>query len=789
MDADNEVLKEAGRLYALGFAIHWLRPKSKIPVEAGWTTGPRKPWKKLSDTFCDNYNVGVRLGAPSKLHDHYLAVVDIDVKSNEPRHLTEALKAAEEILGNCAFYPMVLSGRGGGSRHYYCLTEKPVRAFKAATSREKVKVHMPSVPRVSKAEERILTHDEVIRGIRIRPAWEVAVMGDGQQVVLPPSIHPDTGEGYRWGGKDATLSQIPLLKVEGMKTANAPSQGEVGVAVPGAAEGEKEAKLDGFKIAESVDISWIDISEEVRAAITDGTGVTDRSGYLLKASAALFSAGLSRNEVLTVLTDPTTFLGVTGYEHAKTNSRARAAAWVYRFTVNRVESERSVDGIFAGDIPKPRKLSPLEVAAVAEDFDSQRNWEQDIQRTQQGKPQKLVQNIHLIFSNAVAKDTVRRDEFAYRDSYSCDTPWGGKTGQVVSDDDIDEAQLWLGRNYGFEPGSNLIESALVVIARQNAYDPVKKFLDDLPDWDGTERLNGWLKKNFSAEGDAEYLSQVFRKWMVAMVMRGYLPGAKFDWMPIFEGTQGVGKSSFGRLLVGDAYFLDWLPNLNDKDAALSLQGMWGVEMGELSQFRGNALENIKAFITRTVDKIRPPYGKRIIESPRRCVFFGTTNRGNYLIDETGNRRFKPVEVGRLNFTALKTERLQLFAEAKMLWVEKEETESSLELTGAANLFELQVHNKKMVKDDSDAMVEVMLAFIDRVQKGEASFPLDRFRIHELFEGMGPFTKWKMDNRNQQMAGKMLRKIKAHTWPIKGYSMWKITEYCIELANSATLGGG
>jgi predicted P-loop ATPase len=65
------------------------------------------------------------------------------------------------------------------------------------------------------------------------------------------------------------------------------------------------------------------------------------------------------------------------------------------------------------------------------------------------------------------------------------------------------------------------------------------------------------------------LPQVFRKWLVASVTRTYEPGAKFDWMPILEGAQGTGKSSFGAVLFGQRYFADWLPNLADKDAALA----------------------------------------------------------------------------------------------------------------------------------------------------------------------------------------------------------------------------
>jgi predicted P-loop ATPase len=60
------------------------------------------------------------------------------------------------------------------------------------------------------------------------------------------------------------------------------------------------------------------------------------------------------------------------------------------------------------------------------------------------------------------------------------------------------------------------------------------------------------------------------------------------------------------------------------------------------------VSRVKAFISRTTDRYRPPYGNRIIESPRACVFWGTTNTNDYLKDETGGRRFWPVKTGTID---------------------------------------------------------------------------------------------------------------------------------------------
>lgn len=759
------VLKEAQRLYGLGFAVIWLRPKSKMPVESGWTTGPRASWNHLRETYRNGYNVGTRLGSPARIAGHHLAVVDLDIKSTRTRHRKEALAAVRKIIGEGTELPVVLSGRGNGSRHYYCLTAKPFKTVTPARSADKVRVHMPS-KKPSKAELAELSEDDIKNGWRLSPAWEVALYSDGRQVVLPPSVHPDTGEEYVW--EFPIDGEIPVLELVPDTDTDTDSKPKTKSAVA------LDVELD-FKACD-VDLDWLEISEAVREGIRHGTGVTDRSGYLLQASTALLSAGLTENEVLSVLTDPDTFLGAVGYDHAKTKSRKRAAEWVYKYTLRRVADERSPEKVFNdADFIVDRKLSAEEMEKQTAELLGPKNWKDDLERKGkygEGRIEPTVGNVTLIFKNAVGPDIMRRDLFALRDSYGCKTPWGAEKNQVVSDDDGARIKYWLGQTYGFEPGKDVIFDALTEIAHQNAFDPVKDAIEKMLPWDKVPRLDTWLRKYFEAEGDPEYLAQVFRKWMCAMVLRTYQPGAKFDWMPIFEGAQGVGKSSFGRILVGDQFFLDWLPSLADKDSALALQGIWAVELGELSQFRKNELETIKAFITRTVDKVRPPFGRKTIEVPRRCVFFGTTNREEYLMDDTGNRRFKPVKVGALNFKALKRDRTQLFAEAKWLLDHGKESERTLELDAKTRVFEARIHQEKMVQNVSDLMVEKLTNFFDQIRaENDPEFDLKKFHSISLFGVGGPLSDWPPDNKNFQAAASALRKMGAIRRSVKGRQLW------------------
>ncbi|TPQ46736.1 P-loop ATPase, partial [Prosthecomicrobium hirschii] len=207
----------------------------------------------------------------------------------------------------------------------------------------------------------------------------------------------------------------------------------------------------------------------------------------------------------------------------------------------------------------------------------------------------------------------------------------------------------------------VVGRSVAAVARDIRVHPVRDYLRALR-WDGVPRLERWTLDYLGADDTA--LARAFGSlWMISAVARVMRPGAKVDHMLILEGPQGARKSSALKTLAGADWFTDELAEIGSKDAAQQMRGIWIIEIAELDAIGRAEVSRIKAFLTRTVDRYRPPYERYVVEVPRQCVFAGSVNPDTYLRDETGNRRFWPVRCGRIDLVALARDRDQLWAEA------------------------------------------------------------------------------------------------------------------------------
>lgn len=243
-------------------------------------------------------------------------------------------------------------------------------------------------------------------------------------------------------------------------------------------------------------------------------------------------------------------------------------------------------------------------------------------------------------------------------------------GVVLKDEDYVEMRMIIERE-GLVPAELDVIRACAAYALENKFHPIRDYLEGLK-WDGRARLDIWLKRVFGAP-DKPLISAMGRKFMVAAAKRIYEPGCKFDYMLVLEGAQGIGKTSAVNALFGEEYTTSDLHEFKGKQAAESIQGMWVAEIGELAALGKSDVRDSKKFITNTIDRYRPSYGKNNVFRPRVTVFIGTTNDDRYLLDPTGGRRYWPVPCTKVDIKALKAFRAQMWAEAVHLYKQGEAT--------------------------------------------------------------------------------------------------------------------
>ena len=294
-------------------------------------------------------------------------------------------------------------------------------------------------------------------------------------------------------------------------------------------------------------------------------------------------------------------------------------------------------------------------------------WFAQIRTGGDGNPERNEANVITAlshdeaFAGALIFDEFRQEIVVNRslpwdDRMSASRPWGEA-------DDVRCAEWLQRRDINVSP--KVVARSIGAVAHGVRVHPVREYLSNLT-WDGIRRMETWAITYLGAADTR--LNRAFGSlWMISAVARIMDPGTKVDHMLILEGPQGAKKSTALKTLAGAEWFTDELAEIGSKDAAQQTRGVWIIEIAELDAIGRAEVSRIKSFLSRSVDRYRPPYERYVTDVPRQCVFAGTVNPDTYLRDETGNRRFWPIRCGKIDLEAIRRARDQLWAEAMAMY--------------------------------------------------------------------------------------------------------------------------
>lgn len=297
--------------------------------------------------------------------------------------------------------------------------------------------------------------------------------------------------------------------------------------------------------------------------------------------------------------------------------------------------------------------------------------------------------------------------------------------------------------------TSTVAEAVVSHSGKNKRHPVREWLLSLPEAGEPQLLEQWLPRGMGTDDDT-YNQTVSKNFLIGMVARAMQPGCQLDTMIVLEGAQGTGKTSTLRVLGGDWYTSN-NASMAEKDFLQGLQGYWVIEVEEMHGIQSASLEKTKAILSRTKDEFRWSHGRQVKSYLRQCVFAGSTNSDSWNTDDTGARRFLPVECGKINLAwtrknreALMYQALQRYQAGETWWEVPKETQARVtemqELRRVEDPWEVIIARNlvgRQSADLEDAWVALDIAPEKRLKR-------DQLRIAAIYRLLGwkPRVTWK-----------------------------------------------
>lgn len=324
--------------------------------------------------------------------------------------------------------------------------------------------------------------------------------------------------------------------------------------------------------------------------------------------------------------------------------------------------------------------------------------------------------------------------------------------RAFTDPDYTRLQIRLERLGFLKLSKEGLRDGVGLVADENHIDSAVEWLTGLQH-DGVPRIETFLRDYMAVE-DTPYTRAVSRYLWTALAGRVLSPGCEAPMVPVLIGEQGAGKTRAVKALVpAQEFYCELKLDERDDNASRMMRGRLVVELGELRGLHTRDAESIKAFISRTHENFVPKYKEFSVTFARRFLFIGTTNQDEFLADETGERRWLPVRVGRCDVDRIAADCLQLWAEARAAY----ERAGNVDWREAETLAR-EVHAQHKLSDPWSPIIHDWLMGRGdyACDLGEPPCTRDFLQIHDIADGALGIAKSRLGRNDMMRISKILQ---------------------------------
>lgn len=324
--------------------------------------------------------------------------------------------------------------------------------------------------------------------------------------------------------------------------------------------------------------------------------------------------------------------------------------------------------------------------------------------------------------------------------------------RAFTDPDYTRLQIQLERRGFLKLSKEALRDGVGLVADDNRIDSAVEWLA-MQVHDGVPRIETFLRDYMAVE-DTAYTRAVSRYLWTALAGRVLSPGCEAPMVPVLIGEQGAGKTRAVKALVpAQEFYCELKLDERDDNASRMMRGRLVVELGELRGLHTRDAESIKAFISRTHENFVPKYKEFSVTFARRFLFVGTTNQDEFLADETGERRWLPVRVGRCDVDRIAADCLQLWAEARAAY----ERAGNVDWQEAETLAR-EVHAQHKLSDPWAPIVHEWLDSDGECELGLPPREREFLQVHEIASGPLGMAHGRLTRSDEMRIGKILREM-------------------------------